>query len=302
MDAEEKEKKLQQENKKACEITNGEKEFIERKYQKLLIDKGIILLKPMTSERRKRIYSIVDNYKDMVAFSIGDGEYKQVVLRYKPYIKERLDFKKLINDGNDAYNNQNYDKCINCYLQILSFGNPKSIPYSKLGLAYMKKFNTEKAIQYLTIATYLAKENNEQFDFTELIDKLKGNNPEMIKPKFTMKEKDFQNDLEERYNIGSFEEINNLIINTGLDVDSACERLNISEEHKIRIKLLYAKLYYSYGEYQIGDAFVDDIEKIKNKSQFVKKELEVIRKNRKFYINREKSGELKLSLTLKTKK
>jgi len=78
--------------------------------------------------------------------------------------------------------------------------------------------------------------------------------------------------------------------------------LNIHEEQKNRIKLLYAKLYYSYGEYEIGDSFILDVERTKEKSKFVKKQLEIIKSSKKFYINREKTTETKLSLTLRPKK
>lgn len=295
-------KSVSKESKKTYEVRNSEKEFIESKYQKLLLDKGILLLKPMNAERRRNIYSIVKTYGDMVAYSIGEGETKPVVLRYRPQLEERYDPKKLIIDGNNAYNEQNYDECIDCYLKILSFGKPRTSAFAKLGLAYMKKFKLDKAIEYLTVATYMAKENNENYDFTELIDRLKGNTDEDAKPRFIMKESDFKNDLDNHYGITNFDEINTLITDGYLDVDSACENLNIEEEQKTRLKLLYAKLYYSYGEYEIGDSFINDVEKTNDKSNFVKKELETIKKNKRFYINREKTIESKLSLSLKPKK
>ena len=68
----------------------------------------------------------------------------------------------------------------------------------------------DKAIEYLTVATYMAKENNENYDFTELIDKLKGNTTEETKPRFIMQEKDFANDLDNYYGITNFDELNNI--------------------------------------------------------------------------------------------
>lgn len=290
------------EEESTVEISDSEKQFLEAKYNLLLENKGAILLKPMDKERRERVYSVLDNYKDIVTFSIGAEEPKQIVIRYKPYYEEYVDIPQLLNDGNDAYTNGDYDKCIECYLKILSFGKPRTIAYAKLGLAYMKKININKAIDYLTIATQLSRKYNEQFDFTELIDSLKGNpNPDK-KPKFVMKENDFQNDLDDNYGITYFDELNTLITETYHDVDSACEALNIQEEQKNKIKLLYAKLYYSYGEYEIGDSFILDVEKTKNKSKFIKQQIEIIKNSKKFYINREKTTETKLSLTLKPKK
>ena len=283
-------------------VSDSEKEFIETKYQKLLLEKGAILLKPMNKERRNRIYEIIDNYPDVVAFSIGTGEIKNIVLRYKPYIEEYIDIKKLIIDGNKAYTDQNYDECINCYLQVLSFGKPKTMSYAKLGLSYMKKFNLEKAIEYLTIATQLSKEKNEAFDFTELIDSLRGNKSEEAKPRFAMQEQEFKNDLYDHYGIKNFEEINEFIVETKLDVDSACIKLNMNEEQRTRIKLLYAKLYYSQGEYDLGDLFLNAVEKNQNKSNFIKKQIEEVKRTKKFYTNRTDTSIKKLSLNLKPKK
>lgn len=290
------------EQQQTCEIKDSEREFIETKYQKLLIEKGAILLKEMDSARRKAIYRIVDNYPDMVAFSIGTGENKQIVLRYKPYIDEYVALRKLIKDGNEAYTNKNYDKCIDCYLKVLSFGTPKTFAYASLGLAYMKKFNIDKAVEYLTIATKLAKENNEEYDFTELIYSLTSAPDPEKKPKFTMHEKEFSNDVDDYYGIDNFDEINNYIIESGLDVDSACNKLNMNDEQRTRIKLLYAKLYYSQGEYDLGDIFLHTVEKNNNKSNFIKKQIEEVKRTKKFYINREDTSIKKLSLNLKPKK
>lgn len=283
------------------EVRDSEKEFIEEKHQKLVQEKGIILLKPMDKERRQRIYDIAQDYKDMAAFSIGKEEKKPIVLRYKTYTKEYIDIKKLISNGDMAYSNNDYNECINCYLQILAFGKPRAFIYAKLGLAYMKKRKLDKAIEYLTVATQLSKETNEVFDFTELIEKLRGNIEE-AKPKFIMREKEFKRDLDNNYGIENFEEINDFIIETNLDVDSACQKLNLNEEQIIGIKLLYAKLYYSQGEYDIGDLFYQSVEKTSNKNDFIKKQLDEIRRTRKFYINRDVTIPKKLSLTLKPKK
>ena len=87
----------------SLETRNSEREFIESKHEMLLNGQGMILLKPMNSERRKRVHEMVKEYSDMVSFSIGEGENKQIVLRYKPFIDEYVDIKNLIKFGNQAY-------------------------------------------------------------------------------------------------------------------------------------------------------------------------------------------------------
>jgi tetratricopeptide (TPR) repeat protein len=124
----------------------------------------------MDVERRKRIYRIVDNYKDIEAFSIGTSEYKQIVLRYKPYIEEYVDLTKLINDGNKAYNEQKYDECINMIKGKLF---PRfEIDYNSLeqanillflGDAYFKKNKMQYAIENWTAAILTEKKYRDPY-------------------------------------------------------------------------------------------------------------------------------------------
>ena len=287
----------------SLETRNSEREFIESKHDLLLNGQGMILLKPMNSERRKRVHEMVKEYSDMVSFSIGEGENRQIVLRYKPFIDEYVDIKNLIKFGDQAYKDGNYDECIQDYLQILQFGKPKAFVYAKLGLAYMKKWNKEQAIDYLTIATYVSKQENGEFDFTELIASLKGLIAEQDKkPRFKMRTEEFENDIENYYGIENFEKITSYISESGLDVESACEQLEMNEEQIDTILLIYAREYYAQGNYDKGDQFLKSVEKSESKTKFTAKLLDEIRKNKRFYINRANDKHKSLSLTLKPKK
>ncbi len=287
------------------EKRNSEKEFMDKKYEELLDKKGAILLKPMDDDRIDRILEMVNNYQDMVAFVIDEGNKHQVVLRYKPTIDEYVDGKNLFNLGNQAYKEENYDECIANYLQLLQiFANPKSIIYSKLGLAYMKKRQIPLAIDYLTIATNLAKKENSIFDFTELIADLKGNMPsEDRKPIFRMTQKDFDySDVNDYYGIDNFDEINAFINESGLDVETACEQLGLSFEEIDIIKLIYAREFYFQEKYEKGDKFLKSVEKSKNKTKNTKKIFEEVRKNKRFYHNHKRENNIELVLTLLPKK
>ena len=287
---------------KTKEMIQLEKQFIESKYQELLTKRGIILLNPMEKERRKIIYDIIEeSYPDVRAFSIGTDYLKHVVLRYIRNKEERIDVLKLIQEGNSAYKSNDFDKCIECYLQVLTVGKPKSIAYSKLGLSYLKKLDKERAIEYLTIANALSKEEGVTLDYSELIGNLKEKELPEKKIKSHMKEKTFNNDLNNYYGINDFETIHNYIMESGLGIDNACENLNFSESKIVLIKLIYAKQYYAQGEYAIGDQLLQSVEKIKNKNAIIKKELDGIRKSKKFYINRTDKQTKKLSLKIKIK-
>lgn len=284
---------------------DSEKDFIAKKHDELVEQKGVILLRPMDDARIDRIFDMVDEYPDMVAFVIGEGSEQQVVLRYKPIIEEFVDAKNIINYGNEAYKNGNYDDTIEAYLQLLQlFKEPQAITYSKLGLAYLKKNNIQSAIDYLTIATALAKKEKVDLDFSDLIFRLKFNIPkEESKPRFKMSQKDFNyGDINNFYGIENFDEINSYIVESGLDVESACQQLNMTPEQIDIIRLIYAREFYIQGNFEKGDLFLGSVEKSKNKTSETKKLFEEIRRNKRFYQNRQVEGTRNLVLSLVPRK
>ena len=287
----------------SVETINSEKEFIKNKHKLLLNGQGMILLKPMDKEKRQRIHDIVKNYPDMVSFSIGEGKNKQIVLRYKPFKKEYIDIKKLRKMGDLAYKEGNYDSCIECYLQLLEFGEPKAFVYAKLGLAYLKIRKKDLAIDYFTIATQLSQQEDRRFDFTELIDNLNGLiDRKDKKTYFRMEIEDFENDIQNYYGIENLDEITSYILECGLDVETACQRLGMTDEQIDTICLIYARKFYSQGNYKKGDQFLKNVEKSRNKTKFTSKLFDEVRKNKKFYINRSTKDSQQLSLTLQPKR
>lgn len=281
-------------------IDYDDSEFIHSKLDKLY-EKGIILLRPMDAKRRKGIHNIVKGIPDVVSFSIGSDTNRQVVLRFMPFIEEYVDLPVIAKKGNSAYSKGEYDDCIESYRKLLEFGHPKSWVYAKLGLAYMKKFDKDTAINYLTIATELAKEEKSDLDFTELIDSLRGFiNPEDKKGRVKMSIKDFGHDTENYYGIESMHELAELI-NSGINVDDACVTLGFNDEQKAIATLVLAKECYLQENYTIGDRYLRKVEKTKNKTKFVTSLLEEVRKNKIFYRNRVDENYKPLILTLKQK-
>lgn len=299
---------VQHESIRKEEITqekrDSEKKFMDKKYEELLDKKDAILLKPMNSERINNILKIIGDYQDMVAFVIGKRNQQQIVLRYKPSL-QHVNVEELIKEGNKAYKEENYDECIEKYLQLLQvFKEPRAIIYAKLGLAYMKKMQIQLAIDYLTIATDLSQKENVEFDFSCILSRLKGDiTKEDSKPYFKMFQEDFDySDVNDYYGIDNFVEINSYINESGLDVDTACEQLGLSLEEIDIIKLIYAREFYTQGYYDKGDIFLKAVERSKNKTQKTKKIFEEIRKNKRFYQNRKNDNNTKLVLTLLPKK
>lgn len=283
--------------------TDDDKKFIDSKHKLLLNGQGMILLKPMDRERRKHIHQIVHKYHDTVSFSVGEGNNRRIVLRYRPYIDGHVDIKNLIIRGSSYYKEQNYDDCIANYLQLLQLRQPKVFVYAYLGLAYMRKGDKNTAIDYFIVATELSKKQHERFDFTELIASLQGLiADEDKKPRFRMKEKDFYNDIQNYYGIKNFDEIASYILESGLDVETACHELNICDEQIDIIILIYAREFYAHGKYEKGDQFLKSVEQNKNKTKFISNLCEEIRKNKLFYFNRVNENDKSVVLTLQPKK
>lgn len=288
-------------NASSIETRDNEKEFLESKHEMLLNGRGMILLKPMNSERRKRIHEMVKEYPDMVSFSIGDGENRQVVLRYRPFIDEYVYVRSLVKDGKEAYHAGNYEECIESYRRLLEFGEPNENIYSMLGLAYMKIGKIELAIDYLTVATELSKQNDNRYDYTELIMFLKGEI--LIEDKKTyvkMSTFEFVDDMGDNYGVPNVDEIFKLV-ESGISIKDACEMYELNEEDINIVFLIFAKNYYSEEKYGMGDKCFKTVEKSKNKTNFVKKLLNEVRKNKNFYKNRVEVVEKRLTLTPKNK-
>lgn len=274
-------------------------------YNDLMQNKGIILLKPMEENEISDVLKMANECIDLVAFVIENESQKQVVLRYNLKVDEKIDPNDLIALGSDAYWNKDYNKSIEIFKKLLYFyKDPEAVCYAKLGLAYMKNNDINLAIDYLTVATSLSLKNHLDYDFSNLLLSLKGNmKTKYWKPRVKMKLEEFDyNTLNSFYGIENFEDINSYILTSGLDVESACEKMSISKENVDIIKLIYAREFYMRGDINTGDLFLNSVEKSKNKTELAKKVFEKIRKNKKFYQNRPSENPIKLNLSLKPKK
>ena len=276
-----------------------EKEFVKKKHEELVENKGIILLRPMNDVRINLILDIAKEYDDMVTSVIGDGKNKQVLFKYKLITHDKIDYSELMKDGNMAYNEQRYEDCINNYLIVLHKSDkPGFFVYSKIGLSYMRLGKKSLAIDYLTVANFYARDEKTNIEFDQLLLKLTGNlNYSNIKPRFNMNQSDFDynNDY---YCIDNFEEINNYILESGLDVESACREYNLSQEEIALVKLIYAREFYSQGNITRGDIFLKSVERSKDKTKFVIEKYEEVRKNKKYYQNRQNDAPIQLSLKM----
>lgn len=286
------------------ERINNDREFWDKQYEKLILDKGIILLKAIDNRKINQLLEISREYPNMAISIIGSEEAPQILLRYIPSERKYVNIKNLISLGDKAYLRGDFNSCIAYYSELLQYlKEPYANIYSKLGLAYMKKHNIKLAIDYLTVATIFSKEKNLNLDFSDLILKLKGEiNIEDVKPTFKMKEQEF-NYIKSFYGIENFYEINDYISKSGLDVETACKQIGLSPEKTNLIKIIYAREFYTQGNFKKGDLFLTAVERSKSKTKETIQLLNELRANKKFYQNRTEAEEtIPLTLSLVPKR
>ena len=258
----------------------------------------------MNAERTEFILNEADKYLDMSAFTIVDDGKTRIVLKYNELDYEDFDVTSLITEAMDDYRDGFYEDSLNKQIKILETNaEKKSSNYAMIGLSYMRLFDIDKAIEYLTVANYLAKQENSTRDYGDLLLRLKGEiNKEDIKPFVRMQQKDFKNDNDNFYGIKNFEELNTYICESGLDVESACRSLNMSEEDIDVVKLIYAREYYTLGNKEKGELFLRSFERSKAKTNKTKSIYKYLQHNKKYYKNRFEGEPRQLSLKLVPKK
>ena len=87
-----------------------------------------------------------------------------------------------------------------------------------------------------------------------------------------------------------------------MDVETACQELGMTDEQIDTIRLIFAREFYTQGNYEKGDQFLKNVEKSKNKTKFTSKLFDEVRRNKRFYINRPSEKPQQLVLTLQPKK
>jgi hypothetical protein len=118
-----------------------------------------------------------------------------------------------------------------------------------------------------------------------------------------MSEKEFDpNNMNDYFGFDNFREINDYIVESGLDLESACEKLEMTPEEINILRLVYAREYYIFSNFTTGDLFLSTVEKSKDKTPEIKRLIKEIRESRKFYQTRTLTAPRPTVLVLKPKK
>ena len=270
--------------KKKNILENAQK-FVDGKIDKV-VDNGILVLNYMNEKERESIYKVISKIYDIKAFEIKDDKGKRIVLKFKPYNEEKKNYRQLKELGDEFFKDGEYEESIKLYKEILENSNKNySYIYSRLAFSYLKLKKVNIALDYLTVASYLRKQENKN-DYDDLIINIQ-ENISMVekKPFIKLEENDFHNDLIENYGIDDIDKIVVLEKN-GLSVHQVSEELNLTKEEETKVLIFLAKKYYSEGLDFKADNYMKKIEKIKNKSKETISLYEEVKKNKKFYKHR----------------
>lgn len=263
-------------------------EFVKSKYEELKANGPVIILEARDVERFS-IRKFNRDYSDANASSYELGGKKEVFLKRVGFVDG--DIVSLMKQAEKAYQMHDTDTAIRLYETLLLLKKPQKVFYARLGLLYLSKNDVYRALPYLKIATGLSLKSGEgRFNFTPLINKiLRRKNvveEEEVKPFVHMSLEDFDCQLNMDYGITRVKDVCILMEYQGMSIDEACAGLCIGEDDKNMITLIIARDCYARDDVAVGDEFVAIVERVKNKSTRVKKLLEEIKINKRFYRNR----------------
>ena len=236
-------------------------------------ENGIAILDNINNYKKEDIYNYLKKQNDINILEID----KNIILKYSPYPSVHLNFDKLFKEGKLAYYNKDYYQCIKIYRKLLEQSSPNSYIYAQLGLAYMKTFNLDIAVEYLTVANLLS--DNKKFDYSKLINSLK----QSLNQENSL---DFKSELNEYYGLRNIEKVFEML-KKGDSIETISQNLEFNEEEYNLVNLIIAREYYFIGNYLMGDNYLKKVLKDNNKSLNVRNILEEIIQNKKFYKNRD---------------
>ena len=283
--------------------------YLESEYRRLLSERGVILLKHMDEPRQRRILDMVSDYPDVRAYTILDGQEKQIVLKYSNR-DTSINLFELNKDAYQAYLAKDYDKAIYEYKTILECSPySKATIYELIGMCYYKKNDIPNAITYLTIATYnSSKENGKRkIDHSKLISELLNkkvslshNHENIFSTKEYSMHKNFVNNETYNYNIPDVEGIFSYARDNHMDIEQVGEKLDLTLEERDLLKLICAREYFKDGDFKEGNKFLNAVDATKHKSPLVKYVLNETREKKRFYQYRQTKKETKDNKEIKT--
>lgn len=139
---------------------------------------NVVMLEPMEDEEINNIIGMIEHVPNLQTIVIEEkNNDKRVVLRYVNRKDGFINFGDILHQANNNYRIGMYEEAIDQYETLLTNTYyPRNFLYAKLGLCYYKTTydnNFSNAIDYLTLAMTQRIGDDKEYDFTELIEKLK---------------------------------------------------------------------------------------------------------------------------------
>ena len=276
------------ENTTNNEIIFKDKDMIDKKIELLRNGRSLVLLEPMSQERRDLIHDYIRRYSDIISYSIGKDDERRIVLRYKTVVLDYININEICNKARDyLFEEKNYEEALKCYKLLLKIGHPKVKTYGEYGINLLKLHRTEEAVDALKIATILAKDKGVNLDYTDVIEGITNKTPyEDTKKKVKIEQKEFNDNNFVDLNSSFINDLIGLINENEINLEDACQKLNLNEEQINYVKLICARDYYYLNNQRQGDQLLKEVVKSKAKNKEIKALINEINASKKYYSNR----------------
>ena len=285
---EEKKDKVEIQQPKKIELETKDLKRIEKQVQEIYDGKLLLILDKIDPKKNDLVLEYLKTFREIDAFKIGEGDKSKVVIRSKPYLKERYVIMDLVNDAKKAlYKDRDYKKAEELYGLLLQIGTPRDVTYGEYGLTLIKLHRKREAIPYLKVATELSKEMGHSIDYSDLIITLDGTiKKNDIKPSVRMREEDFHESKTFNLELDYLDDLVNLVLEDELELEDAMNKLGLDEENKNYIRLICARDCYYQKKYKEGDKYLLEVQKSPLKNRDIKRILNQVSQSRKYYKNR----------------
>lgn len=270
--------------------------YIAESHNKLIKDKGVILVDDMKKEDKDIMLDLTSNYSDILPFVIQGITKEMIVLKY--HNQEDINQKEVLKEAKLASKQKRYHDSIKNNLILLQNADTldENIIFS-LGCLFSKIKKEDEYIKYLNIYYAIATNRKYKNNIGKILESI-FNRKHYLEPKakVSMNLTDFETNssIDEE-----FEKLNEYIINSGLDVTTACTQLGIPQDAIDKLNLLYAQEYYKQKQFKQGDVFLQAVEKRRDKTKEVMTICNEVRNRKRFYQNRNTDTPKQLSLSLK---
>ena len=118
--------------------------------------RGIVLLEPISVQRRERLHSLLKEYPDLKMQSVLEGDDTRIYFR-RNLLRTSKSYVEYRKEGDKAFQEGDYERSIEIFKDTIErFTYVDHHTYEMIGLANIKLGNDLEAANYLIIATYVS--------------------------------------------------------------------------------------------------------------------------------------------------